>query len=57
LFAEVAALSGDPGRASNLHALMDGRAPTASELARVVAVTPQTASGHLQRMAVVGCWR
>jgi DNA-binding transcriptional ArsR family regulator len=54
LFAEIAALSGDPGRASMLHALMDGRALTASELARVAGITPQTASGHLQRMTVVG---
>jgi DNA-binding transcriptional ArsR family regulator len=34
-----------------LHALMDGRALTASELARVAGVTPQTASGHLAKMA------
>jgi DNA-binding transcriptional ArsR family regulator len=54
LFAEIAALSGDPGRASMLHALMDGRALTATELARVAGITPQTASGHLQRMTVVG---
>ncbi|RPI34641.1 MAG: MarR family transcriptional regulator [Hyphomicrobiaceae bacterium] len=54
LFAEVAALSGDPGRASMLHALMDGRALTASELARAAGVTPQTASGHLQRLTAVG---
>ena len=54
LFAEVAALSGDPGRASMLHALMDGRALTATELAQVAGVTPQTASGHLQRLTTVG---
>ena len=34
-FAEVAPLAGDPARAGMLHALMDGRALTASELARV----------------------
>jgi hypothetical protein len=34
-----------------LHALMDGRALTASELARVAGVTPQTASEHLAKMA------
>jgi len=28
---------------------MDGRALTASELARVAGITPQTASGHLNR--------
>jgi hypothetical protein len=38
-FAEVAALAGDPARAGMLHALMDGRALTASELARVAGIT------------------
>src|SRR5262249_15596737 len=41
LFAEVAALSGDPARATMLHALMDGRALTATELARAAGITPQ----------------
>lgn len=54
VFAEVAALAGDPARAAMLHALMDGRALTASELARVASVTPQTASSHLSRMTEVG---
>jgi DNA-binding transcriptional ArsR family regulator len=54
LFAEVAALLGDPGRASMLHALMDGRSLTATVLARVACITPQTASGHLNRMRTVG---
>jgi DNA-binding transcriptional ArsR family regulator len=53
-FAEVAALSGDPARAAMLQALMDGRALTATELARVAGVTPQTASGHLGRLAGAG---
>jgi len=53
-FAEVAALAGDPARAAMLHALMDRRALTASELARAAGITPQTASGHLARMAVAG---
>src|SRR5919197_6110469 len=53
-FAEVAALTGDPARAGMLHALMDGRALTASELARAAGVTPQTASGHLARLATAG---
>lgn len=53
-FAEVASLAGDPARAAMLHALMDGRALTASELACVAGVTPQTASGHLARMADAG---
>jgi DNA-binding transcriptional ArsR family regulator len=54
LFAEVAALPGDPARANMLHALMDGRALTATELARAAGITPQTASGHLARMTTLG---
>ncbi len=50
VFAEIAALAGDPARAGMLHALMDGRALTASELARVAGIAPQTASGHLSRL-------
>jgi DNA-binding transcriptional ArsR family regulator len=53
-FAAVASLAGDPARAAMLHALMDGRALTASELARVAGVTAQTASGHLGRMVAIG---
>jgi len=53
-FSEVASLAGDPARAGMLHALMDGRALTASELAGVAGVTPQTASGHLARMTAAG---
>lgn len=48
--AETAALIGDPGRANILSALMGGRALTASELAHVAGVTPQTASGHLAKL-------
>ena len=54
LFAQVAALSGDPARASMLHALMDGRALTAGELARAAGITPQSASSHLARMTGAG---
>jgi DNA-binding transcriptional ArsR family regulator len=54
MFAEIAALAGDPGRAGMLHALMDGRALTATELARVAGIAPQTASGHLTRMTTIG---
>ncbi len=54
VFAEVAALAGDPARAVMLHALMDGRALTASELARAAGITPQTASGHLARLTKAG---
>ena len=56
-FAEVASLMGDLARAGMLHALMDGRALTASELARAAGVTPQTASGHLAQMAAGGLVR
>src|SRR5262249_31287235 len=57
MFAAVASLVGDPARAGMLHALMDGRALTASELARVAGVTAQTASGHLARMTEIGLLR
>jgi DNA-binding transcriptional ArsR family regulator len=56
-FAEIAALAGDPARAGMLHALMDGRALTASELAHVAGIAPQTASGHLARMTAAGLLR
>lgn len=48
--AEVASLIGDPARANMLAALKDERALTASELAFLARVTPQTASGHLARL-------
>lgn len=53
-FSEIAAAVGDPARAAMLHALMDGRALTAGELARAASITPQTASGHLARMTGLG---
>ncbi len=37
-----------------LTALMDGRALTATELARAAGITPQTASGHLARLTEAG---
>ncbi|MBX6366722.1 MAG: winged helix-turn-helix transcriptional regulator [Rhodospirillales bacterium] len=49
--AEVAALVGDPARAHILAALLDGRALTAGELAYAASVSPQTASGHLAKLA------
>ena len=52
--AEVASLVGEPARAAMLQALMDGRALTATELAAVAGVTPQTASGHLGRLCSSG---
>jgi len=48
--AEIAALVGDPGRANMLCALLGGRALTATELAFVAGVTPQTASGHIGKL-------
>ena len=53
-FAEIAALAGDPARAAMLQALMDGRALTASELARTAGITAQTASSHLARLTASG---
>jgi len=53
-FSEVAILAGDPTRAAMLHALMDRRALTASELARHTGITAQTASGHLARLTAAG---
>jgi DNA-binding transcriptional ArsR family regulator len=53
-FAEIAALAGDPARVGMLHALLDGRALTATELAHAAGVTPQTASGHLARLTGAG---
>ena len=48
--AELGALLGDPARANILAALIDGRALTATELAAIAGVAPQTASGHLARL-------
>ena len=50
--AAVAALVGDPARANILSALLDGRALTAGELAYAARVSPQTASGHLAKLAL-----
>jgi DNA-binding transcriptional ArsR family regulator len=52
--ASVAALLGDPARAAMLQAMMDGRALTATELASVAGITPQTASSHLARLTDSG---
>ena len=45
--ARIAALVGEPARAAMLPAIMDGRALTAMELAKVAGITAQTASRHL----------
>src|SRR5262247_3158418 len=54
MIAEVAALVGDPARATMLSALLDGRALTAGELAVAARVTPQTASSHLAKLTQAG---
>jgi len=48
--ASVAALIGEPARATMLLALMDGRALPAGELAFSANVAPQTASSHLAKL-------
>ncbi len=48
--AEIGSHLGEPPRAAMLAALMDGRALTATELAGVAGITPQTASSHLARL-------
>lgn len=53
-FSEIATLAGDPARAGMLHALMDGRALTARELAEAASIAPQTASGHLAKLVTGG---
>jgi len=52
--AEIGALVGEPARAAMLAALMDGRALTATELALLSRITPQTASSHLARLTSAG---
>ena len=54
IIAEMAALLGDPARATMLSALLDGGALTASELAAAARVTPQTASSHLAKLTDAG---
>jgi DNA-binding transcriptional ArsR family regulator len=51
---EIAALVGNPARANMLTVLLDSRALTATELAYVGGVSPQTASGHLGRLTESG---
>lgn len=45
--AEIGALIGDPARANMLLCLLDGRPRTATELAYVAGISPQTGSWHL----------
>jgi DNA-binding transcriptional ArsR family regulator len=53
-FTHVAAMIGDPARASMLAALLGGEALPAGELASRAAVTPATASSHLKRLVTSG---
>ena len=52
--ARVAALIGEPARAAMLLQLMDGRAMTATELAKAAGITPATGSRHLALMVEAG---
>jgi DNA-binding transcriptional ArsR family regulator len=54
IIAEIAALIGDPARATMVSALLDGGALTASELASAARITPQTASTHLAKLTEAG---
>lgn len=54
IIAEIAALVGDPARATMVVALIDGRALSASELASEARITPQTASTHLAKLTEAG---
>jgi DNA-binding transcriptional ArsR family regulator len=54
IIAEIAALVGDPARATMVSSLLDGRALTASELAQAARITPQTASTHLAKLTAAG---
>src|SRR5207237_9968752 len=54
IIAEIAALVGDPARATMVSALVDGGALTASELAAAARITPQTASTHLAKLTAAG---
>jgi DNA-binding transcriptional ArsR family regulator len=49
--ANVAGLLADPSRSTMLQALMDQRARTTGELARLAKIAPSTASEHLSRLA------
>jgi DNA-binding transcriptional ArsR family regulator len=54
IIAEMAALVGDPARATMVAALVDGGTLTATELAAAARITPQTASGHLAKLTEAG---
>ncbi|MFT6557306.1 MAG: DNA-binding transcriptional ArsR family regulator [Sneathiella sp.] len=50
----IGSLIGDPARANMLTALMSGKALTATELANVAGITPQTATSHLKQLQTNG---
>jgi len=52
--ASVASLMADAGRARMLFALLDGREASATSLASVAGVSPQSASAHLHRLVAGG---
>jgi DNA-binding transcriptional ArsR family regulator len=54
IIAEIAALIGDPTRATMVSALLDGRPLSASELAAAARITPPTASAHLAKLTGAG---
>src|SRR5262249_5932968 len=54
IIAEIAALIGDPARATMVSALLDGRVLTAGELAYAAGITPQTTSTHLAKLTAAG---
>jgi DNA-binding transcriptional ArsR family regulator len=56
-FTSIAALAGEPARATMLALLFDGRAVPAGELARAAHVSPATASVHLAKLAEGGLVR
>jgi DNA-binding transcriptional ArsR family regulator len=56
-FSATASLLADPGRASMLMILLDGRALPAGELAYAAGVTAQTASSHLAKLLAGGLVR
>lgn len=51
---DFAKLMSDPSRGSILYSLLDGRARTAGELARLANISPQNASMHLRKLMTAG---
>jgi DNA-binding transcriptional ArsR family regulator len=53
-FARITDALGDPAREAIVSALADGKAMPAGELAAVAAISPQSASAHLQKLVDAG---